>query len=288
MTVPCVNIDNLHKAFDGVTVLHGITAQVQPGEVIGLLGLNGAGKTTLLETLLGFCIPDGGHVQLFGHDSSRELDAPTRARIGFVPQRDELIDSMTGRQYLDLVAAFYPSWNRTLVERLTQEWNVPLTTKAQRLSVGQRQKLSILAALGHEPDLLVLDEPVASLDPLARRQFVKELVDISDSATRAILFSTHIVSDLERIASRVWLVKDGRIVLDAPLDTIKEQCVRVRVPAGTTLPATLPGLLHQRTEQGSTVLLFTAWDETGRASLDALGASIETLSLEDIFLELHA
>src|SRR5690606_32120505 len=162
--------------------------------------------------------------RLFGRDSAHQLDAATKQRIGFVPQSDELVEAMTGRQYLALIAAFHPRWNHFLIERLTREWQVPLDTRCRKLSLGQRQKLSLLAALGHEPELLVLDEPVASLDPLARRQFVRELVSIGAGNERTILFSTHIVSDLERIASRVWLVKDGRIVLDAPLDEIKEQC----------------------------------------------------------------
>lgn len=288
MHQPCVSIDHLHKAFDGTTVLHDISAQVEPGEVIGLLGLNGAGKTTLLETVLGYCLPDAGQVQLFGRDAARQLDAATKQRIGFVPQSDELAEAMTGRQYLALIAAFHPHWNHALIERLTREWQVPMDKRCRTLSLGQRQKLSLLAALGHEPELLVLDEPVASLDPLARRQFVRELVSIGAGNERAILFSTHIVSDLERIASRVWLVKDGRIVLDAPLDELKEQCVRVHLPPGTAAPAGIPGLLHSRSEQGHTLLLFTRWGAGQQQALAGLDAHVETLSLEDIFVELHA
>lgn len=221
-----VSINKLSKRFDGTTVLNGIDASVRRGEVIGLLGINGAGKTTLLETLLGYALPQSGSALLFGSDSAHTLPLQTKARIGFVPQRDELVDSMKGAQYLKLIASFYDNWNQALIERLVQEWSVPLDRKIGRLSIGQRQKLSILSALGHEPELLVLDEPVASLDPLARRQFLKELVDISAGHTRSILFSTHIVSDVERIASRVWLIKDGEIAIDAPLDDIKEHYAR--------------------------------------------------------------
>lgn len=217
-----VKVSGLHKAFSGKPVLRGIDARVGPGEVIGLLGLNGAGKTTLLECMLGYSLPDTGQVCVFGQPAS-QLDARTKTRIGFVPQRDELLEYVRGRLYLDTIARFYPAWNQSLVERLCRDWQVPLDTRINSLSIGQRQKLSLVAALGHEPELLVLDEPVASLDPLARRLFLKELVDISATPKRSIVFSTHIVSDLERIASRVWLVKDGDMAIDADMDALKER-----------------------------------------------------------------
>ena len=219
---PMIEISGLRKSFSGDPVLRGIDARVAPGEVIGLLGLNGAGKTTLLESMLGYCLPDAGQISVFGQAAS-QLDAGAKARIGFVPQRDELLDYVKGRLYLDTIARFYPAWNPGLVERLCRDWQVPLDTRINSLSIGQRQKLSLVAALGHEPDLLVLDEPVASLDPLARRLFLKELVDISATPQRSILFSTHIVSDLERIASRVWLLKDGSMAIDADMDALKER-----------------------------------------------------------------
>lgn len=296
MTEAALELNTLSKCFDRNEVLKGITARVEPGEVIGLLGLNGAGKTTLLETALGFSLPSAGSAQVFGQDSVM-MDAATKARIGFVPQRDELLDGMKGGQYLDLIAGFYPSWNRELVVRLAREWAVPLDTKINKLSIGQRQKLSIMSALGHQPDLVVLDEPVASLDPLARRSFLKELVDIASTQTRSIIFSTHIVTDLERVASRVWLMQDGVLRIDAAMDQMKEEFVRVTLPPGSQLPLILaprePGtspaaVLRTRTdERGATIALLRVRDNASGPGFDA-GARVETLPLEDLFLELHA
>jgi ABC-2 type transport system ATP-binding protein len=248
-------IENLVKRFDSVPVLKRINAEVRRGDVVGLLGLNGAGKTTLLETALGFAIPDEGSVTLFGHASSAIADERIKHRIGFVPQQDELIETMKGSEFLGLISMFYANWNHVLIARLAREWNVPLTKPARKLSVGQRQKLSILAALGHEPDLIVLDEPVASLDPLARRTFLQELIDFVSGGDRTILFSTHIVSDLERIANRVWILKDGALVVDEALDKLKESKAEIQQAAGGALP------------RGSGV-------DPG-------------MSLEEIFLELH-
>jgi ABC-2 type transport system ATP-binding protein len=255
MTEPVLALDRLVKRFDSLTVLNGITASVERGEVIGLLGLNGAGKTTLLETALGFAIPDAGSVRLFGQSASALADEALKHRIGFVPQQDELIETMRGGEFLQLIRRFYAHWNDTLIDRLARDWGVPLDRAANKLSVGQRQKLSILAALGHEPELLVLDEPVASLDPLARRSFLQELIDMVAGGERTIVFSTHIVSDLERIASRVWILKDGHLVVDEPLDSLKESSVEIRAAASGTLP--------------------------GGVRIDA------GMSLEEIFLELH-
>jgi ABC-2 type transport system ATP-binding protein len=250
-----IKLDRLVKRFGAQTVLNGITARVERGDVIGLLGLNGAGKTTLLETALGFAIPDDGAVALFGHSASAMQDESIKHRIGFVPQQDELIESMKGSAFLALISQFYQSWDDTLIDRLARDWNVPLDKPANKLSVGQRQKLSILAALGHGPELLILDEPVASLDPVARRAFLAELIDMVSGGERTIVFSTHIVSDIERIANRVWILKDGHLVVDETLDQLKESSVAIRQAGGSALPASV------RIEAG--------------------------MSLEEIFLELH-
>jgi len=244
MTEPFVIARGLGKAFGSKLVLDDVSLEVDAGDVVGVLGKNGAGKTTLLELMLGFTSATAGKVEVFGEDSYR-LSGSAKARVGFVPQQDELLDTMHGSEFLDLIGKFYPRWNSGLVERLARDWQVPLARSPNRMSVGQRQKLSILAALGHEPELIVLDEPVASLDPLARREFLKELIDIVSSGERTILFSTHIVSDLERVANRVWILKDGELVIDEPLDNLKESSVQIRQAAGSTVMAGLridPGM----------------------------------------------
>jgi ABC-2 type transport system ATP-binding protein len=291
MSDTALTLKQLTKKFDQTTVLKGLNASVGRGEVIGLLGLNGAGKTTLLETALGFSLPDEGEALIFG-EASASMRNSTKARIGFVPQRDELLEAMKGDEYLKLIAAFYTGWNPMLVNRLATSWDVPLTIKIAKMSVGQRQKLSIISALGHEPDLIILDEPVASLDPLARRLFLKELVDIAASQTRTIVFSTHIVTDLERVASRVWLMKAGNIDIDASIDELKEGYMRVALPSGLQLSAVLQQhLLHRRTDHGRDLCLFKDWSPTLQQQLAQLAAGsieAETLSLEELFLELHA
>jgi ABC-2 type transport system ATP-binding protein len=171
---------------------------------------NGAGKTTLLELMLGFTAPTGGEVRVFGHQS-HTLPGDIKARIGFVPQQDELLDQLNVADQLSVIASFYPHWDSALIDRLCSEWGVNLKARIKSMSVGERQKLSILLAFGHKPELLILDEPVASLDPIARRQFLEQLVAISADGQRSIVLSSHIVSDIERLANRIWILKEGRL-----------------------------------------------------------------------------
>ncbi len=292
MNEPVMKFENLHKSFKDTRVLKGVNGEAMAGEVIGLIGLNGAGKTTLLETALGFSPASSGAAYIFGRESANHLDEGTKKRIGFVPQRDELLENINGKRYLNLISEFYPHWNHDFVSRLSREWDVPLDKIINSMSVGQRQKLSIISALGHEPELIILDEPVASLDPVARRQFLKELVDIASDSNRTIIFSTHIVSDLERVASRVWLMKDGVIAIDEALDDLKEKSARIHLPPDIAIPPSFLNdeLIYHRTEQNTSILVFRSWSSEQQLKLEQeTGADLSTewLSLEDIFLEIH-
>ena len=290
MSVP-VLLNHLQRQLGGVAVLKGISAQVLPGQVIALLGKNGAGKTTLLETILGFAFPTAGEAKLWDKPAT-DIDDAIKQRLGFVPQQDELMASMTGWEHLALFKAYRQHWNQTLVDKLIIEWLIPMDAEVRKLSVGQRQKLSILLALAHEPDLLILDEPVASLDPIARRQFLQQLVDIAADENRAVIFSTHIVSDVERVASQVWMMRDGVFVYQGELDELKESFVRVHLHAQESLPMQLewPGLQRQKIHGKDAQLIFNAWQDSWSqqlASAYEAQVDVEYLSLEDIFLEMN-
>jgi ABC-2 type transport system ATP-binding protein len=288
-----VSIRHLGKRFGHRDVLQDITTEVRPGDVIGVIGKNGAGKTTLLEALLGFSPPSSGSAEIFG-ENSLAMSAAVKARIGFVPQADELLPTLTGNRQIALTGTFYPKWDQPLVDRLATEWEVPLDRAVVKLSGGERQKLSTLLALGNRPDLLVLDEPVASLDPLARRRFLQQLLEIADDPQRAVIFSTHIVSDLERVANRIWVVKDGRLLWDGETDALKQSVKRLHIRARRPLPANfnLPHMLHARRAADGMTATITVRDadEAAIAGLARdLDAHIESegLGLEDIFLEIH-
>lgn len=292
MSAPVVTARNLGKAVGRKTILHDVSVDVQPGSVVGIIGKNGAGKTTLMDVLLGFSPATSGSSRIFGHDSFT-LPGEIRGRIGFVPQQDELVNLLDGRQHIEVTAALLGRWNRELTDRLRQAWELPMDRPVQKLSGGERQKLSILLALGHEPDLLVLDEPVAALDPISRRQFLQELLVIAGSPGRTVLFSTHIVSDLERVADQIWIVREGALAWAGPLDHLKESVVRLTIAARRPLPAGLPlqGVLSLRTAGHRATAVVSRWDEEAlpglREVLDA-DVDVEPLNLEDLFVEFHS
>lgn len=192
MNTPIVRLSSIRKQFGSTPVLDGLDWQVMPGQVIGLLGRNGAGKSTLLECLLGLREVDGGAVTVYGEDVNALSDA-TRARIGYVPQKSDLFEWLTPRQMLDYFKALYPRWNDAKVDALLARWgfdalmqNKPIS----KLSGGEQQRLSIIRALGPDPELLILDEPVSALDPVGRREFLRELIDGVIERGTTVVFST--------------------------------------------------------------------------------------------------
>jgi len=168
-----------------------------------------------------------------------------------------------------------------------------LDVAARKMSVGQRQKLSILLAIAHEPDLLILDEPVASLDPIARRQFLQQLVDIAADENRAIIFSSHIVSDMERVANQVWMLQNGELSYQGGLDELKESVARLSITAADSLPANLElaNLVKKRVQGKQAWVTVKNWSpELQDVIAKKFNADVQVdyLSLEDIFLDLNS
>ena len=286
-----VEASKLNKSFGDRQVLQDLSFGVSPGDVVGVLGKNGAGKTTLLELMLGFTAPTGGAVRVFGHES-HSLPGNIKARVGFVPQQDELLDQLNVGDQLRIIASFYPRWDSALIERLCGEWHVDVNARIRSMSVGERQKLSILLAFGHQPELLILDEPVASLDPIARRQFLEQLLNLSADGRRAIVFSSHIVSDIERLANRIWILKEGRLDWQGDLDSLKESIVRLHIRGSAAeLPElTIPGALNVRRDGAFATAVVRDWTPEAQEVLEnsaGVQIEVETLGLEEIFLELH-
>jgi ABC-2 type transport system ATP-binding protein len=288
------NVLEMHKVtkmFSGLAVLDRLDLEIPAGSVVGLLGKNGAGKTTLLRCALGLARPQHGTVTILD-EPAWQLSASAKQHIGYVAQSPQLYPWMQVRHILAYTGAFYLRWNPKLVERLVHQWQIPLARRAGTLSVGEAQKLAIVLALGHEPDLLVLDEPVASLDPTARREFLKMVLEIAAGGNRSVIFSTHITSDLERVADRVAILQHGGISFFGELGELKDQIKRLRVTSGNSFPERfeLPGILRQRIEgkealvttRSLTPELIDQIESQWHATVE-----VQDLNLEEIFLELH-
>ncbi len=285
-TAPCLCLQGLRVAFGRQAVLDGLDWSLPPGQVVGLLGRNGAGKTTLIETLLGLREPDAGSATMFGQPSTA-LDDDARGRIGYVPQRSDLFEWLTADQLLAYFRSFYPRWNTAKVDGLMGRWDIARDKPIGKLSGGQQQRLSIVRALAHEPELLVLDEPVASLDPAARRDFLGELVDQVVERRTTIVFSTHILSDLERVAVDVAFLTGGRIALHAPLDDLLESSMRLGgVPADIQRFVAEHRL--QAISRAAGVPVIARGREAGAIPPATPTVSVDPVTLEDLFLALTA
>jgi ABC-2 type transport system ATP-binding protein len=289
-TPPVLRVRGLEKSFKQRQVLKGLDWCVPAGHVIGLLGRNGAGKTTLLRCLLGLSPIDGGTIELFGQPMI-EPGGERMHRIGFVPQTFDLFPWMKVRAYLDFTAAFYARWDANMVDRLLADWELDPKQKIGELSQGQRQKLAIVRAIAPDPDLLVLDEPVASLDPQARRAFMSELLTLMRAPGKTVIFSTHITADLERADADIALLRDGCIQFTRPLAELRERLKRVILhrASGWPQPPVVAGALKTHVQGDQAMLLV---EDPMMDSLHALaarenaGLRIETPTLEDLFVEL--
>jgi ABC-2 type transport system ATP-binding protein len=286
-----IETGGLVKRFGLRTVLDGVTLRVPHGQVIGLLGLNGSGKSTLIKCLLGLLRPEAGSAAILGTDSW-QLAARDKALIGYVPQETMLYPWLTVRQTVAYVSSFYSLWDRPWGEELIRRWDLPLGHRVGPLSVGQKQKLALVLALGHRPEVLILDEPVASLDPVARRWFLETVLETVADGVGTVLFSTHITSDLERIASHVALLRDGRLEFHDEIDALKERIKRLRITAPADLPRDfrLPGTLHAAVSGSQAIVTVDGVDERLIADVRerfAADVIVDDLNLEEIFLELH-
>lgn len=288
---PVLKMQSVSKLFSGRPVLDRLNFEVPSGTVVGLLGKNGAGKTTLLRCALGLAKPQHGTVTILG-EPAWNLSASAKQRIGYVPQTPQLYPWMQVRNILDYTGSFYARWNPRLVDRLVERWDIPRTRRAGTLSVGEAQKLSLVLALGHEPELLVLDEPVASLDPAARREFLKVVLEIAAGGERSVIFSTHITSDLERVADRVAILQRGHISFFGELGELKDQVKRLSVASESTLPErfSLPGILHQKVEGNRALVTTRSMTQELVGQFESewnATVEVQDLNLEEIFLELH-
>ncbi|MGD8454531.1 MAG: ABC transporter ATP-binding protein [Phycisphaerae bacterium] len=286
-----IRTQGVRKGFKEKQVLTGVDLEIPRGSVVGLLGKNGAGKTTLLKCLLGLLRVQGGTIALLGEDPWT-LSPAAKERLGYVPQEPKLYSWMKVGQCIKYIAAFYPRWNHTLSERLARDWDLDLKAKVGPLSVGERQKLAIILALGHEPDLIIFDEPVASLDPSSRRDFLTTILEITAERERTILFSTHITSDLERVADRVAILQQGTIAYHDELDRLKDSVKRLHITAAAPLPLSLevPGMLRREVDGHSALVsVRDVNDELLEHIAQQWSATVEVrdLNLEDIFLEMH-
>ena len=291
MAAFAIHASNLTKVFpDGTAAVDALDLRVRPGSVYGLIGPNGAGKTTALRLFMGLLRPDGGTARILGEDLWQAFRA-VRSRVVYISQTPQLHNWMTLEELCRYASHLYERWDAAYARELAGRWRLTGHQQIGRMSVGDQRKTALLLAFASRADVLLLDEPAAGLDPIARRALVDEIVDmISRVDGCSILFSTHLLQDLERVVDNVGIMDHGRLVLSAPLDDLHNGVKRVQVVfSGDRVPAGfhIPGALWEETSGPVATALTQLANE---AQLDPIrhmpGARLQVfpLSLEDILL----
>jgi ABC-2 type transport system ATP-binding protein len=234
----------LKKTYGGVAAVDGVTLQICEGETFGFLGQNGAGKSTFIRMVCGVIAPDDGEIELMGRTADR-VPASWRRDIGYVAQEPRFDPWMTPLELGSFVAPFFPAHDAKLFRELLDLMRVPTGKRIESLSVGVRARLAVAVALAHKPRLLILDEPTAGLDPLARRDFHELLERTAAAHPRATFFSSHLVDDIERLAGRIGILDQGALVYDGTIDALGAEVrsiphdARDHVPSGAMVIGTM-------------------------------------------------
>ena len=289
MNDDAIVIENLVKYFDGRCVLDGIHLRVPQGCIYGLLGRNGAGKTTIIRILLGLEPATRGHTFLLGTESTN-LPAKVRGRIGSVAEGHNLIQNYKVSRLITLCQDLSLQWNDEFFGHLIETFHLPTDRRVRELSIGMRAQLNLALAMAIDPELLILDDPTLGLDTVARRQFLELAIEIIQKQGRTILFCSHILGDVERIADRIGILAAGKLVVDCPLEQLKQRVKKLRVIFAESTPVDLylTEIINQQIDGREMVLTVANWNEQKQALLDTFkpsSCSEIPMSLEDIFIE---
>jgi ABC-2 type transport system ATP-binding protein len=292
MTDFIIEANQLCKSFKGKPALRGLDLQVPRGSIFGFLGRNGAGKTTTIKTLMGLLHSDSGTVQIFGETVlSADRSVELRRRIGFVTEDKELYPYMTVEQTVRFTRPFFPKWSTDLERRYLEMFELPPTRKIPDLSKGMRSKLLLLLAICRGAELLILDEPTDGLDPAATEDVLRELVDITASSGTTIFFSSHQLTEVERIADHIGIIDRGQMVVTGSLDDMKASYQRFNVvlPDGALPPTRWPEGVESVHHEGRVVSLLASrnLEAIGAEAQSIPGATVERfpVTLKEIFLE---
>jgi ABC-2 type transport system ATP-binding protein len=285
---PVVDLHRVTRRFGDKAALDDVTLTVPRGGVFGLIGGNGAGKTTLIKHILGMFQAQSGTVRVFGLDPV-ENPVGTLGRIGYLSEDRDLPDWMRLSELMSYTQAFYPDWDETYAEGLRQMFDLDANARVKSLSRGQRARAGLLVALAHRPQLLILDEPSSGLDPVVRRDILSAIIRTIADEGRTVLFSSHLLDEVERVADRVAIIHRGRILLTAPMDEIKDTHRRVtlRFEAPVEYPPPLVGALSRDGRGAEWTYVCNGESSQLRRAAEALGATVvadAALSLDEIFV----
>ena len=283
-------VQNVTRSFDGPPVIKDLSFAVKPGSIYGFLGRNGSGKTTTLRMLAGLIKPQAGKVRIMGNDPFT-IGASERQWIGYMSEKAVIPAYTKLRSVLELGRQLYPTWDSTLADALLAKYDLSPKKRFMTLSHGNQRLLSFIMAIAPRPKVLLLDEPAANLDVVARREILDDILELIRDCGCTVLFSTHILSDVERVADEIGILAKGSLRVSEPLDLLKDSIRQVRFFGfkNGSLPGDIPESFRTvRAKDEVTMTLRTDSLTTPETLAQRWSCQQETraLSLEDIFIEL--
>ena len=279
-----LEVRGLKRHFGSVPAVDGVDLTVRAGEIYGFLGINGAGKTTTIRALMGIIAAESGTISLMG-EATRRTGVKQKRRIGYVSQEQNFYPWMSCKALGKFVGSFYPTWDKAEFKRLLEVFEIPDSRRVSHLSGGMKAKLALALAIAPKPDLLILDEPTAGLDPVARREFMEIIVAQARQHHRTTFFSSHLIDEVERCADRIGILHAGRMRFEGGLNDLRSEVRRIVMPGEVEveLPEGLE-VWNEKMLDGRTLCTVRAkpdlWEEMELPE----GAEIQSLSLEEIFI----
>ncbi|MFQ6083872.1 MAG: ABC transporter ATP-binding protein [Candidatus Aminicenantia bacterium] len=282
-----LKINQLFKSFGRKKVLGNFNLNLEEGKVYGLLGNNGQGKTTLIRIIMGIIPADRGEIFYKGKRFDYH-NFDYKREIGYIPEAPFLYSGMRVKEALDFNAQFYPAWDRIKAKAYLKRFSLPENVRIRYLSKGMKLKLELLVALAANPKLLILDDPTSGLDVQTRHDFLKDIIGELYERGTTILFSTHLVHELERIVEHLCILHNGKLILDEDYQKVKTSIRKVNLTFDGKLPQIkINGILDQKVDLNKIELVIYPWTEKKKTQINKLSPrhmDITELSLEEIFV----
>lgn len=288
-----VEISKLSRNFQATKALDNISLELDTGKVYGLVGENGAGKSTLIKHIIGALQPQIGSVKVFGK-SPAQYPVEVLSKIGYLSEERDLPMWMRAREFMDHTEAFFPDWDMGLACDLMQKFHIDPKLKIKNMSRGQKARTGLIAAVSHRPELLVLDEPSSGLDVMARYDILSEVVNTAASSRSTILFSSHLLDEVERVTDDIIMIHQGKIILTGHVDAIKSRNNRYLTALDSENEKveeylkTGKNIIRAVRKDGEWLLVTPLSHDAFAAEMKALGGTItEKLpcSLENVFID---
>ena len=284
MSEPVIRVDKLTKSFGTQQVLQDVSLSIPAGQTFALLGRNGAGKTTTIRIMLGLVPADSGTVQLAGIDPSSD-PLRLRSQVGYLAEDQTMYGWMTPIELCRFLAPFYPTWDMDWARDYLDRFDVPRHTRIGRLSKGQSVKLGLAVALAHRPPVVILDDPSMGLDPIARKEFNRDLVEHLQTSGCTVLYSSHLLDEVEAVADAVAILDQGKIVRTGMTDDLRDEVKQILLPIDSVSGSPPPeGLLDVRRHDDRLAFITDqASSYIEQLSANGIDHEVVDLSLDEIF-----